>query len=266
VGIQSLTAVRWRNTDNTADTITAKYIWALDITGRGATAGDFQAGLSLTGALDPGINTRLHSAHIAGSVSNATWNVSGLLNSLTVGHDVSGTNITATRGGAFAIGGDLTNSKIKLTQGTGLPAISALTVTGTMSGSELRAQSTVGLVRVGAAVNSLVFAGVKDTVTAKPTAAADFSDATASKLPTIGTIQFTGVANHAADPVLVNSSFAAGRILTVLFPSRNTPVVDPGSATVDFGFATRVGNVTTYTNGPASNGHYKSGNDSLISA
>ena len=82
--IKSLTATDWRDTDATADGVTAPWIGKLTTKGdkKAGVAGDFQASLALTGVGAP--PSTLGSAKIAGDFRNAEWNIAGQMGKLTV--------------------------------------------------------------------------------------------------------------------------------------------------------------------------------------
>jgi len=83
--IWSLRAVDWTNDDGVEDVITAPWVRVIRATGRRAnarrslvaSAGNFDAGLVLSGAGLPADSWVLTSANIAGTIRNATWQVTG---------------------------------------------------------------------------------------------------------------------------------------------------------------------------------------------
>jgi hypothetical protein len=92
LAIKSLTAVDWRDSFGTqesidlglvdaADTLDAPSLSSLKITGKTGVSGDFAADLNITG---DATKTNLSAASIAGGMSNSLWTISGGLRTLTV--------------------------------------------------------------------------------------------------------------------------------------------------------------------------------------
>ena len=267
IPITNMTVVNWLNTNSTTETVTAPYIETLNVTGNtgAAIAGDFQAGITTAGP--HGVHTNsptLNSVTIAGSLSGSTWAVTGQIGNVNVKGSVTNSTIAGTSINRINIAGDVTGTHFTATLPVGsTAAINSITIVGTMATSDLRSVGNINSITIGALNNSLIFAGVKNTVTGRPTATTDFTTPIPSELPKINSIVFTGIAAHATDPVLVNSSIAAGLIKTATLPLRATPVVSAGTGLTIFGFATRVGPVTHYT-GPGTAGLYVSGDQALI--
>jgi hypothetical protein len=111
--------------------------------------------------------------------------------------------------------------------------------------------------------DSLIFAGVKDSVTARPATAGDFVSTSSASLPVIQSLTVKGLPNAATSPAFINSTAAAGQTLTVKLPTRASAIADTDGITQAFGFATRLAKVSHYA-GPPSSGDFISGNDSLI--
>ncbi|HPD14365.1 MAG TPA: hypothetical protein PLE19_05415 [Planctomycetota bacterium] len=86
MGIKSLQAIEWLDTDAVADTITAPWIGSLAATGlKGDPThpGHFEAGLELDGSGNP--KQTLGKAAIAGTLADATWHVTGSVGKASVG-------------------------------------------------------------------------------------------------------------------------------------------------------------------------------------
>lgn len=79
-GIKALTVIDWRDTDGDADVITAPWIGKITTKGADGVAGDFMAGLDLSGV--GGTKGTLASAKIAGKLSDAVWNIVGNVGSV----------------------------------------------------------------------------------------------------------------------------------------------------------------------------------------
>ena len=245
--IKAITVNSWDNTDAIADTITAPWV------GNVAAAGDFEAGFNLSGI---GAASGISLATInAGKIDNSNWNITGKVNSIvagSIGPDwsaiVSGAistltttgntsgSIQALSLGTVKIGGDLTNATWKLTQPVAaVKAIGALTVTGGIKLSEIRAAGHIGAVAVNNMSDSILFAGVKDTVSGLPTSAADFNSLTAS------IASFT-IKSLAATPSFARSHVSAGVLTKV-----SLKVIDNANSGVPFGFS--ADKIAAYTRG-----------------
>jgi hypothetical protein len=85
--ITSITAKRWLDGDGAPDTITAPRLGTLSITGDALhkLAGDFAAGLVLSGLGETTYTKTLTTATIRGSAAPALWDVSGKVGAVTVG-------------------------------------------------------------------------------------------------------------------------------------------------------------------------------------
>jgi hypothetical protein len=85
--ITSITAKRWLDGDGAPDTITAPRLGTLSITGDALhkLAGDFAAGLVLSGLGETTYTKTLTTAIIRGSAAPALWDVSGKVGAVTVG-------------------------------------------------------------------------------------------------------------------------------------------------------------------------------------
>ncbi len=101
--LKGITAVNWLDDDATADVITAPSLASLKIAGdkKTLTPGDFQAGLTLTGAA--GVITTLGTVSVAGSLGSGdaqnpdVWSVTGAIKGITGGatNGLSLTDLTA---------------------------------------------------------------------------------------------------------------------------------------------------------------------------
>ncbi len=84
--VRSLTATSWRDTDGDADFLKAPSLASLTIKGSKTVAGDFQAGLNLSGTGLTARQTTLGKATIAGVVGGAdAWDIAGNVGSITIG-------------------------------------------------------------------------------------------------------------------------------------------------------------------------------------
>jgi hypothetical protein len=85
--ITSITAKQWLDVDGTPDTITAPRLGTLSITGDALhkVAGDFAAGLALSGLGETTYTKTLTTATIKGSAAPTLWDVSGKVGAVTVG-------------------------------------------------------------------------------------------------------------------------------------------------------------------------------------
>ena len=88
--IGSITAKRWLDGDGTPDSITAPRLGTLSITGDvlHKLAGDFAAGLALSGLGETTYTKTLTTVIIRGSAAPALWNVGGKVGAVTVGGSV----------------------------------------------------------------------------------------------------------------------------------------------------------------------------------
>jgi hypothetical protein len=164
--------------------------------------------------------------------------------------------------GTLTIKGSMIGSNVTLTQGVDpkKAALKTATISRDVIGSVIRAAGNIGSFTARSMQNSLLFAGVKDTVDAKPTTAGDFVSAVPEELPRIGKVTLTGFKPMRA--VLVNSSIAAGGMDYVNLGGKMNGLVADGGALVPFGLATRVG-VVKYK-GPGSVGLFVSAGDSVM--
>ncbi len=136
----------------------------------------------------------LGSLSVKGAVSGGTWSISGGSKSITVASigggfaatlvgDVGTFAVKGAMTGALTarsiktmtVGGNLTGSTLQLTGSNAVLgktlALGSLTVTDSLTNSQVRAVGNIGKVTVGGATGSDVFAGVSPSVTALPTAA-----------------------------------------------------------------------------------------------
>jgi hypothetical protein len=141
IGIASLTAVNWLDTDSTADSLAAPYLSSLKITGRGA-VGDFAADLTLTGAPSPSANT-LGTTTVAGKIGPSSWLITGKTAKITAGSYDAGfaANITGVLEGLIAkssLSGQISAQSIAAITA---PAITNATI---LAGANLGADLAVG--------------------------------------------------------------------------------------------------------------------------
>jgi hypothetical protein len=166
--------------------------------------------------------------------------------------------------GTVAVTGNLTGTQMRLTQGVDpkMKALGSLTA-GQILNAEIRSAGNIGTITTNMLQHSLIFAGVNDSVTARPTAAGDFVSISSASLPVIQSLTVKGFSTAATSAVFINSSVAAGQIVNVELPIRASAIADTDGITQAFGFATRLAKVPHYL-GPPSSGDFNSGNDSLI--
>lgn len=146
IGIASLTAVNWLDTDLTHDSLAAPFLAALKITGRANTKllpaipGDFAADLTLTGPPATSTLSSLGATTIAGEVGPASWRITGKARKITAGSFAPGfaANITGALDGVVAktsLSGQITAKSIS---GITAPAITDATIlAGANLGSDL---------------------------------------------------------------------------------------------------------------------------------
>jgi hypothetical protein len=103
--IESLRAIRWINSDGTADSIVAPWLGSLVTTGAApAIRGNFGADLWLTGdGLSPADNV-LGTARIGGDLTGSHWDVAGRVGNVTVSGATSGWNWGADGGSLVTTG------------------------------------------------------------------------------------------------------------------------------------------------------------------
>jgi len=222
--IKSFTALEWIDSDETPDVLTAPSIGSITIKGSRPfqLAGDFEAGVVVTGPADPKKAT-LGAVRIAGSLTSAVWDVVGSVTSITVGKTVEAFTLETHGGGikttslkrvnsaAYYIDGDAgaitalnwlagdikakTAKSISIKGAkdvpgdfmagvslTGNPAaktvLGTLTVANKWKDSSITVAGNSGSVTVGAAENSKLFVGVKDSVVGSPASVDDFDSFT----------------------------------------------------------------------------------------
>ena len=182
--------------------------------------GVFAADLDLTSA-----KSDLGSAGVGSVPAGWTGTFAGRLGAFATAGNMAGATITAASAGTLRVGGNLSTSTVTLT-GTGRGYdLASLHVNGTVTGTTVRSAGNVNSVSVGGITGSSVFAGATSTVTALPTATADF--ATAARL---NAFTVTGVKGATTD--LAGTNVAAGTIGQV-----RVTAVDASNGGTPFGFA-----------------------------
>jgi hypothetical protein len=125
-----------------------------------------------------------------GQVSNTSITSASFLTSMKTGNwtdDGTPDSITAPAGaGAIKVAGDFGANLI-------VGSLKSLKVTGALAGSAIRSTGAVGKVTAGSMTDSLLFAGVSDSVTALPGALSDFTNVLA-----ISGVKVTGTFSHSA--------------------------------------------------------------------
>jgi len=153
--------------------------------------------------------------------------------------------------GSKTVQGDLTADITLTTTTTGkLTDMAKLTVAGSMTGSTLRSLGSIGAVTLGAMVNSNIFAGLKEGVTARPSDRQDFAEVADALLPSITSIKVASTNGPATK--FTNSIVSAWSIGTVEI---NDLRKDTPNSNVAFGlashslksYALKMNNVKTYT-------------------
>jgi hypothetical protein len=201
---------------------------------------------------------------VDGGVAHAALAFAGNVATLTIAGALANVSLTAPSLGKVSIAGDLLNAQIQLTQpfASRVKSLASLSA-GHISNSQLRALGNLGAITALTLDQSLIFAGVLDSVSTRPTAA-DFISNDPTQLPTLASLTLKGIASQPGGAVLTNSQVAAGTIPTIKLPNRPTAVavIDPAGAF--FGFTTRAAPAKSYT-GPASLDNFISGKDALVS-
>jgi hypothetical protein len=220
---------------------------------------DLRGAMTLTGAAKS-----ITLGSVDGGIAHAALTFAGNVATLAIAGGFANASLTAPSLGKVTIAGDLAHSQIQLTQAfaPGVKALGSLTA-GNISDSQIRSAGNLGAITALTLTDSLIFAGVADDISTRPTAA-NFTNADPAQLPTILSLTLKGVAGQATAAVLTNSQVAAGAIPTIKLRNRPTAVavVDPAGAA--FGFTTRAAPAKSYT-GPASLDNFFSGKDSLVS-
>ncbi len=232
-GVKSLTALQWTNTGVDDDSLTTTLTGTLNI------KGNVDADLTLTSAA-----TSLHT-FTSGTITGGTWTIAGAVTTITTGSigstwnaaiasalgtlpvktNASGT-LTAKSAKTISIKGNLSNATLSLTGGLELgkvPALGSLVVTGSLTNSRVRSVGNIGVVTLGGATGSDIFAGVSNSASGLPTAG-DFTTNS-----TLTTFTLTGKAPFA------NSFVAASSIGAVTLADVTT-----GNGGIPFGIATQM--------------------------
>ena len=224
--IKSIAVTDWLNEDGLRDAITAPYIGKISTKGekRGGVAGDFEAGLSLSGTLNP--KHTLTKLSVKGKIGSSLWNIIGDVQKITAAGfsgdmdavvtanidsiktpgDFAG-NFTTGKINKIKIKGDFRNAHLFLTQPATARGVSlnSIAIKGVMADSSIRAAGDLGSITTSAMKASQIFAGVKLSVVALPGSVADFANTSAS----IGSIVVKGTKIRALESYS-NSLIAAG--------------------------------------------------------
>jgi hypothetical protein len=205
--IASLSATSW-----TGGEITAPSIGAMQV------KSSFDPTVNLTAG-----GLALASASL-GAVPSGSWTVTGDIGGIAVSGSFSGT-IIAPAIRSMQVRGNLTAATLTLNGSRGID-LAALSVGGSVTNSDVRSAASIGSITVGDTVGSIFFAGISSSVTALPTATADFtaSDQIAS---------FTVTAPRSFANGFSSSDVAADRIGTI-----KVQRVLTSNGGVAFGFAT----------------------------
>ncbi|MCX5672151.1 MAG: hypothetical protein NTU94_12610 [Planctomycetota bacterium] len=206
LAISSLRAARWLNTDGVADSIQAPGLNTLMVLGRTIyakgkitrIAGDFEAGLSLTGDL-PARRAAVSYAWISGKLASAAWDVGGSVGTLrlgSVGDDFTGDfastigslstigNLSGTwsmpairsiRVGDSVVGAALTLTQAATPKSLAM-ALGYMSVRRWIDASSMESAGTIGSLTAGAIRDSDVFAGVGQTRDSDGDGRADMPD------------------------------------------------------------------------------------------
>ena len=179
---------RWIDTDGNADTLAAPAIKRLKVTGNRRTDIPGDAGFSMELSGTTILDLALGSARIAGSLLSGDWEiagntgvikagnvnsnwsatVTGNIHNVNINNDFNG-SVTAGSVRNMRVGGDAGGS-LTLTQtvSTDAMALDKLSVKGWLDGFTLRSAGNVDRISAGAARDSLLFAGVTDSVNDLP--------------------------------------------------------------------------------------------------
>jgi uncharacterized protein YkwD len=234
--IKNIQIARWIDASGAADSITTPSIRNLKVTGDGAAGlpGEAQMGLTIAG--DNSAPDALRRAVISDGLTGGTWtitggarlikagfvgaewtgSITGELGTLKSNSDFSG-SLTATQAGTIKVGRDLLTASIRTT----LPpapntyALRTLKVGRWMSASELRSVGFVNKVDVRGAIDSIIFAGVRDAVDDLPDPTTDFNQE--SK---ITTVKIRGISGEPFS--YINTNIAASRLLNVSYTFAQT--------------------------------------------
>ncbi|MCY2927873.1 MAG: hypothetical protein NT031_21030, partial [Planctomycetota bacterium] len=191
--VKSLKASLWRNTDGSADTISAPVLGAISITG------ECGASWVATGADSKGV--AVSSLKVGRGEGMSVVAAAGGVSSLQVksGHWAGG-GLACLWSGAVSVSGDLTDNTWSITQ-----ALAGLTVKGAARTSTIRAGGNVGAVKLGAAVGVDLLAGVAADAAHHAQDIADFVSTVAIK-----SVSVSGLSAGAS--VMQNCNFSAAAI------------------------------------------------------
>lgn len=168
--IVSLTVVDWRDDNMTPDVITAPWIGKLTVTGdkAGSIAGDFEAGLNLTGTELPAnlVPELLVNAKIAGELRQAVWTIARGVGRIAASGGISDSVIRATQSIASLTAARLVNSTVFAGIAGGLTTLPAVQADFTNPTAAIGKLSVPGIKRSPdpAWVNSRVAAAVLGSV------------------------------------------------------------------------------------------------------
>ena len=203
--IKSLSLNSWQDTDMVMvmDMIAAAGL------GRLVVKEDFAAGLTLAGDIDDFV---LGSVRVGGVISSGGWNVLGGVKTISAGSIDDGFSLFAAGelgclkvagdcGGSIRVGdagkiyvsGEYSDADLMVAGG-----LDYLRVGGSMLNVNLRAGGVIGSVKAESIINSMVFAGIDDSVSGLPASSEEFSD-----FGLIGRVRFGA---------MVNSNIAAAKI------------------------------------------------------
>ena len=244
--VKSLTVNGWTDDPATAgDTITAPWIGSLTdkgnlpvglvLSGLGAaavtlgttkiTGGVSGAAWNITGAVGAvtisgavtgwslgdvgGALTNVKSLSL-GAVSDSTITSAGAIGTVTAaswhGGSIDGVSL-----GTLTVKGDYTDSTLTLSRAfeaatPKVQALGKLAVTGTMSNVRVRTPGNIGAVSAGTMADSLVFAGLRGTLTELPSADSDFISLDTSLLPSIGSLTAKTFSNSVVSAWTINKT------------------------------------------------------------
>lgn len=211
--ISSLTVRNWVDADGTPDVILAPVIGILSVKGDTKATrplpGDFQAGLTLSGAGLPVNVKTLGSVTVKGKIDDATWAITGDTGTIATGSTTAtwAATFTKTIGSVSAatLSGSLQAASIRtitatnvdhltlaLSQGVSAttPALGTLTVKNAIESSDIRTAGNIGSMSAAKITHSQVFAGVQSAVALLPQSPADFAAvATIAKLTITATAE-----------------------------------------------------------------------------
>lgn len=260
--IKTILVTEWLNEDGVRDSIAAPYISKIQTKGdkRAGVAGDFEAGLDLSGLLNP--RHTLEQLNVKGKIGFSAWDISGdVVKIIAAGFsgdwdanvsvsvdsiqattsDFAGNLTTREIGTIKVTKGDFRNAHLTLTKPTNARGLSLTSlIANVMADSSIRAAGDMGSITVTAMNSAQIFAGVNSAVVTLPASVTQFTDTNA----TINSITVKGT--KIRDLVSYsNSLIAAGNLKNV-----SLKLVDASPELPEFGVSGVVIKSFTRTGSP----------------